>query len=136
MTSAPSELICHGAAERLFDASSVTAEVQRGVDVQTAVDVMSLEERMLSVKLWLTFLGIKNTPIDKVLSDHLPCFQMMVQSTPHQRAEGGAVLAASLVPAFSPLLWARASLHAREETHAAARWLTLSLPAARLTCAS
>ena len=81
MTSAPSEMICHGASERLFDATSVSAEVQRGIDVQTAVDVVSLDERVLSVNLWLTFLGIKNSPIDKVLSDHLPCFEMMVQST-------------------------------------------------------
>ena len=96
MTSAPSELICHGASERLFDASSLSAEVQRGLDVQTAVDVASLEERVLSVNLWLTFLGIKNSPIDKVLSDHLPCFRMMVQSTGQKAsAEGPAVLCGS-----------------------------------------
>ena len=88
MTSAPSEAICLGAAERLFDPGSIGAEVHRGLEVQTAVIVETHEESLMSVKLWLSVLGLLNSPVGKALVHKFPCFKNIVQSTGFQCAPG------------------------------------------------
>ena len=84
MMTAPSVRVVEASAESIFDPSGLPAEVKADLARQQMEHLGTKEKRLMSVKMWLHCLGIRQTVVGEALQEQLPCVQMMIQVTGQQ----------------------------------------------------
>ena len=81
MTSAPGGKVVQACAESVFDASNIPAQVKAEIQMQQMTHLATGEKRLMSVKMWLHFLSLRNTCLSDIFPQTHPCLAMMLQVT-------------------------------------------------------
>ena len=81
MTSAPGSKVAQACAEGVFDASCIPPPMKAEIQMQQMTHVATGEKRLMSVKMWLHFLGLSRTVAADVIQQTHPCHGMILQVT-------------------------------------------------------
>ena len=88
MNSSPSGAVVQACSEAVFDMSSVESKMKSAIQVQQMTHQATQEKRLMSVKLWLHILGLRQTCIATIARDDFPCFELILQVTGQQAPTG------------------------------------------------
>ena len=88
MNSSPSGAVAQACSEAVFDAGSVESKLKSAIQVQQMTHQATNEKRLMSVKLWLHILGLRQTCIPNIAREDFPCFELILQVTGQQAPTG------------------------------------------------
>ena len=79
LPSAPSKALCKAATQALYDYSALPMRMKVDLKMQTMTHMATQEKRLMSVRMWLHMLSLKDTIVEKVLKEMHPCHGVMLQ---------------------------------------------------------
>ena len=88
MNSAPSGAVVQACGEAVFDVAVVDRKMKSAIQVQQMTHQATQEKRLMSVKLWMYILGLRQTCIFNIAREDFPCFELILQVT-GQKAPNG-----------------------------------------------
>ena len=84
MNSSPSGAVVHACSDAVFDAAGIDSKMKSAIQVQQMTHEATQEKRLMSVKLWLHILGLRQTCIANIAREDFPCFELILQVTGQQ----------------------------------------------------
>ena len=88
MNSSPSGAVVQACSEAVFEAASVDSKMKSAIQVQQMTHQATQEKRLMSVKLWMHILGLRQTCIANIAREDFPCFELILQCTGQQAPAG------------------------------------------------
>ena len=88
MNSSPSGAVVQACSEAVFEANAVDSKMKSAIQVQQMTHEATQEKRLMSVKLWMRILGIRQTCIANIAREDFPCFELILQVTGQQAPPG------------------------------------------------
>ena len=88
MNSSPSGAVVQACSEAVFDASGVDSKMKSAIQVQQMTHQATQEKRLMSVKLWMHILGLRQTCIANIAREDFACFELILQVTGQQAPPG------------------------------------------------
>ena len=88
MNSSPSGAVVQACGEVVFDAAVVDSKMKSAIRVQQMTHQATQEKRLMSVKLWMYVLSLRETCIFNIAREDFPCFELILQVTGQQAPPG------------------------------------------------
>ena len=88
MNSSPSGAVVQACSEAVFDAAGLDKKMKSAIQVQQMTHQATQEKRLMSVKLWMHILGLRQTRIANIAREDFPCFDLILQVTGQQAPPG------------------------------------------------
>ena len=88
MNSSPSGAVVQACSEAVFEAAGVDSKMKSAIQVQQMTHQSTQEKRLMSVKLWMYILGLRQTCIFNIAREDFPCFDLILQVTGQQAPPG------------------------------------------------